>query len=132
MRKYFLIILIVVAVAAVAALGVDENDKMLKKTFYLDATYYPNKNEVQIHYLDLSDNTNSATLEILGMKESFQKKFTESEFVEIVNFDSVPKHGWKIHPIVINIDHKDFGKVNLKTEIHEEGETKPQIIFGRP
>ncbi len=129
MRKLFLIIPIVIIVIIVISLGSEEDEKTLKKTFYLDATFYPENNEVQIYYLDSSNKTNSAILEILGMKESFQKRFTKSEFMETVYFDSTPKHGWKIHPIVLKVDHEDFGEVGLKTEIHNEGDPIPQTIF---
>lgn len=131
MKKYFLIIPIAVILIIITAIGIGNDDKKLKETFDLDATFYPDEKKVHIQYHDSSKNTKSATLEILGMKESYQKKFSDSEFIEVVEFDSEPKYGWKIHPIVLNVDHREFGLISIKTEIHEEGKPPPQNIFGR-
>ncbi|NIP62020.1 MAG: hypothetical protein GWN01_11740 [Nitrosopumilaceae archaeon] len=132
MKKYFLILPIAAILIIIASIGFSNDDKKLKETFDLDATFYPDEKKVHIQYRDSSKDTKSATLEILGMKESYQKKFSDSEFLEVVEFDSEPKHGWKIHPIVLNVDHGEFGVISLKTEIHEQGKPAPQIIFGRP
>ena len=47
----------------------------------LDMLKFPMKSHILI---DKSDKTNSVTLEILGMETSFQKTFSDSEFIEIV------------------------------------------------
>ena len=60
------------------------------------------------------------------MENSFQKSFTDSEFIEIVQFTSKPKYGWSIHPIVLEVEHEEFGHVQIKTEIHE---LDTQLLF---
>ena len=79
-----------------------------------------------------SEKTTNVVLEILGMDESFQKTFSDSEFIEIVPFPNVPKYGWEVHPIVLEIDHEDFGHIQLKTEIHPMGEPLPSVIYAKP
>jgi len=71
-------------------------------------------------------------MEILGMDESFQKTFSDSEFIEIVPFPNEPKYGWAIHPIVLEIDHDELGHIQLKTEIHPFGDAIPPVIYSTP
>ena len=112
--------------------GAGNDDKeILRETFQIDAVYY-DSGHVEIHYLDISEKTNSVVLEILGMEESFQKTFSDSEFIEIVPFPNQSKYGWPIHPVVLNIVHEEFGNIQLKTEIHPLGEPKPPVIYGIP
>ena len=40
----------------------------------------------------------------------------------------VPKYGWKTIPVTLEINHSEFGKVGLKTEIYEPEQFKPKII----
>jgi len=132
-KKIFPIISIVV----ITALGLffifdsDSNKDVLKSTFEIDATYY-DAGYVKISYLDKTTKTNHVVLEILGMDESFQKTLSGSEFVETVPFPVPPKYGWKVHPVTFLIDHKELGKISLKTEIHPYGEPAPPIIYGNP
>ena len=65
------------------------------------------------------------------MDESFQKTFSDSEFIEIVPFPNIPKYGWAIHPIVLEIDHEELGHIQLKTEIHFSDEPIPTVIYAR-
>ena len=109
----------------------DQNNEVLKRTFQIEAVYY-DTGHVEVSYLDKSSQTNSVDLEILGMEKSFHKSFTDSQFVEIVPFPNIPKYGWAIHPVVFNIDHQKFGKIQLKTEIHELGQPIPPVIYGVP
>lgn len=111
--------------------GGDQNNEVLKQTFQIEAVYY-DTGHVEVSYLDKSSQTNSVDLEILGMEKSFHKSFTDSQFVEVVPFPNVPKYGWAIHPVVFNIDHQKFGKIQLKTEIHELGQPIPPVIYGVP
>ncbi len=105
------------------------DDKQLANTFDVDAIYFENEGIVEISFHDNSQKTNSVTLEILGMEDSFQKTFEGNNFVERVQFVSPPKHGWKIHPITLIVDHQEFGQIGIKTEIHSENELDPPIIF---
>ena len=129
----------VVTVLAILLLtGSDsDDDKILKSTFSINAVYFPNteNNEdgyIQINFKDKSEKTNAVILEVLGMDESFQKTILSSEFEETISFPTPPKYGWEIHPITLLIDHEDFGKISMKTEIRPSGETAAPIIYGKP
>ncbi len=110
--------------------GGDDDKDILRETFTLEAIYY-DSGHVEISYLDKSDKTTKVVLEVLGMEESFQKSFTDSEFIEIVPFPHEPKYGWAVNPIVLEIDHEEFGHVQLKTEIHSLGDSVPVVIYSR-
>lgn len=117
--------------------GGNQNEEVLKSTFYVDAIYVENSessnsNYIQITFEDKSQKTNAVVLEVLGMEESFQKTYLESEFVETIMFPAPPKYGWEIHPVTLLIDHEELGKVSIKTEIRPEGETSAPIIYGKP
>ena len=126
----FLGIFTILAIVFLTGGGTDDKD-VLRQTFQVDAVYY-DTGHAEISYYDKSDKTNSVVMEILGMDESFQKTFSDSEFIEIVPFPNVPKYGWSVHPIVLEIDHEELGHVQLKTEIHLIDETAPPIIYSRP
>jgi hypothetical protein len=111
--------------------GATDDKDPLRENFKINAIYY-DTGYVEVSYLDKSDKTNSVTLEILGMETSFQKTFSDSEFIEIVQFPNVPKYGWEIHPIVMEIEHDEFGHVQLKTEIHELNSPTPNTIYSTP
>ena len=123
-------IITVFALVFLAGGGTDDKD-ILRQTFQIDAVYY-DSGHVEISYFDKSGKTNSVVMEILGMEESFQKTFSNSEFIEIVPFPNIPKYGWPIHPVVLEINHKEFGHIQLKTEIHPLGEPVPPVIYSRP
>ena len=123
-------IITVLAIIFLVGGGTDDKD-ILRQTFQIDAVYY-DSGYVEISYFDTSDKTNSVVMEILGMEESFQKTFSDSEFIEIVPFPNIPKYGWPIHPVVLEIDHTEFGHIQLKTEIHPLGEPVPPVIYSRP
>ena len=113
-------------------LGAGTDDKeILRQTFQIEAIYY-DSGHVEVSYLDKSGNTDSVVMEILGMDKSFQKTFTDSEFIEIVPFPNKPKYGWAIHPVVLEIEHEEFGHIQLKTEIHPLGDPVPPVIYARP
>ena len=95
----------------------------------MDAIYEPGNNIVKIIYSDNSKMTSLVVLEILGMEETFHKKFSEQSFVEIIKFDSVPKYGWATMPVTFFLEHEEFGLVGLKTEIHLNDEPKPKVIY---
>jgi len=120
----------VLAIIFLAGGGTDDKD-VLRQTFQIDAVYY-DSGHVEISYFDKSGKTNSVVMEILGMEESFQKTFLDSKFIEIVPFPNIPKYGWPIHPVVLEINHKEFGHIQLKTEIHPLGEPVPPVIYSRP
>jgi hypothetical protein len=111
--------------------GATDDKDPLRENFKINAIYY-DTGYVEVSYLDKSDKTNSVTLEILGMETSFQKTFSDSEFIEIIQFPNIPKYGWEIHPIVMEIEHEEFGHIQLKTEIHELNDPSPNTIYSTP
>ena len=126
----FLGVFTVIALIFLTGGGNDDKDE-IRQTLQIEAVYY-DSGHVEISYYDNSDQTDSVVLEILGMDDSFQKTFHDSEFIEIVPFANVPKYGWAIHPIVMEVEHEEFGHVQLKTEIHSIGEPVPNIIYSKP
>ena len=111
--------------------GASDDKDALRQTFQVDAVYY-DTGHVEISFFDKSQKTTHVVMEILGMDESFQKTFSDSEFIEIVPFPNEPKYGWAIHPIVLEIDHLEFGHIQLKTEIHALDQPLPSVIYSRP
>jgi len=111
--------------------GATDDKDPLRENFKINAIYY-DAGYVEVSYVDKSDKTNSVTLEILGMETSFQKIFSDSEFIEIIQFPNVPKYGWEVHPVVLEIEHEEFGHVQLKTEIHELNSPTPNTIYSTP
>ncbi len=120
--------------------GGNDDKEILRSTFSIEAVYFDENNSdievgdayIQINFKDKSEKTNAVVLEVLGMEESFQKTFVGSEFVEIISFPTTPKYGWEIHPVTLQIDHEELGKVSLKTEIRPSGEPPAPIIYGNP
>jgi len=111
--------------------GASDDKDALRQTFQVDAVYY-DTGYVEVSFSDKSQKTTNVVMEILGMDESFQKTFSDSEFIEIVPFPNEPKYGWAIHPIVLEIDHDELGHIQLKTEIHPFGDAIPPVIYSTP
>jgi len=118
---------IVISVTSDSAL----DESTISQTIFVDAVYEPKNKIVRITYNDNSEMTNLITLEILGMEKTFHKEFLQSSFVETVKINFKPKYGWSTTPIVFSINHDEFGKIELKTEIYEQGESKPRIIYSK-
>ena len=120
---------VVTVLALVFLTGGGNDDKeVLRQTLQVDAVYYES-GHVEVSFFDKSKKTTGVVMEILGMEESFQKEFTDFEFIEIVPFPNVPKYGWSIHPVVLEVEHEEFGHVQIKTEIHPLDEPAPPIIY---
>ena len=118
---------IVISVTSDSAL----DESTISQTIFVDAVYEPKNKIVRITYNDNSEMTNLITLEILGMEKTFHKEFSQSSFVETIEINSEPKYGWSTTPVVFSINHDEFGKIGLKTEIYEYGELKPRIIYSK-
>jgi len=118
---------IVISITSDSAL----DESTISQTIFVDAVYEPKNKIVRITYNDNSEMTNLITLEILGMEKTFHKEFSQSSFVETVKINSEPKYGWSTTPVVFSINHDEFGKIGLKTEIYEQGELKPRIIYSK-
>ena len=118
---------IVISITSDSAL----DESTISQTIFVDAVYEPKNKIVRITYNDNSEMTNLITLEVLGMEKTFHKEFSQSSFVETVKINSEPKYGWSTTPVVFSINHDEFGKIELKTEIYEQGELKPRIIYSK-
>ena len=126
----FLGIFTILAIVFLTSGGIDDEDE-LRQTLQIDAVYN-DTGHIKISYNDKSEKTILVVMEILGMEKSFQKTFYDSHFIEIVPFPNVPKYGWAIHPVVLEIDNEKFGHVQLKTEIHMLGDPAPPVIYSKP
>ena len=107
------------------------DESIISQTIFVDTVYEPENNLVKITYNDNSKKTNLVTLEILGMEQTFHKEFSQNSFVEIVQINSEPKYGWSTMPVVFYVNHDEFGKIELKTEIYQMDESKPRIIYSK-
>ncbi len=107
------------------------DESIISQTIFVDTVYEPENNLVKITYNDNSKKTNLVTLEILGMEQTFHKEFSQNSFVEIIQINSEPKYGWSTMPVVFSINHDEFGKIGLKTEIYQMDESKPRIIYSK-
>ena len=123
------IIIIIIVISGTFDFALDEST--ISQTISVDAVYDPKNNLVKITYTDESDKTNLVTLEILGMEKTFHKEFSQSSFVETVPMNSEPKYGWSTMPVVFSINHDEFGKIGLKTEIYQQDESKPKVIYSK-
>jgi len=124
-----IIAVIAIVLSITSNSAVDEST--ISQTIFVDTVYDPKNKIVKITYNDDSKKTNLVTLEILGMEETFHKEFSRSSFVETVQINSEPKYGWSTIPVVFSINHDEFGMIGLKTEIYEQGESKPRIIYSK-
>ena len=122
-----LIIILIIVFTASSDSGLDES--MISQTIFVDAVYEPENNIVRIKYVDSSEMTRLVTLEILGMEKTFHKELLQQSFVEIVQISSIPQYGWATMPVIFTLDHEEFGKISLKTEIHLSDEMKPRVIY---
>ena len=134
MNRKIIVVALIIAIAAIVISVTSDSaldESTISQTIFVDAIYDPKNKIVKIMYNDNSKKTNLATLEILGMEKTFHKEFSQSSFVETVKINSEPKYGWSTTPIVFSINHDQFGKIGLKTEIYEQGESKPRIIYSK-
>jgi len=65
------------------------------------------------------------------MEKTFHKEFLQQSFVETVQISSIPQYGWATMPVIFTLDHEEFGKISLKTEIHLSDEMKPRVIYSK-
>jgi len=130
--KNFIIILIAtISVSTVIILNpLSENTDFSNFTF--DAVYQKDSNSVSITFVDTNKKSSFVVLEILGMENTFHEEFEiyDSKFTKLVPLDKVPKYGWKTTPVTLEITYDD-SVVYMKTEIHNEDEISPVVIFGQ-
>jgi hypothetical protein len=118
---------IVISITSDSAL----DESTISQIIFVDAVYEPKNKIVRITYNDNSEMTNLIILEVLGMEKTFHKEFSQSSLVETIEINFEPKYGWSTTPVVFSINHDEFGKIELKTEIYEQGESKPRIIYSK-
>ena len=123
------IAIISIVLSATSNSALDEST--ISQTIFVDAVYESKSSIVKITYNDNSEKTNLVTLEILGMEETFHREYARNSFVETAQINSEPKYGWSSTPVVFSINHNEFGKIEIKTEIYEQGESKPRIIYSK-
>jgi len=134
MNKKVIVLASVIAIITIV-LSITSNptldESIISQTIFVDAVYEPKNKIVKITYRDNSEKTGIVILEILGMEKTFHKEFSRSSFVETIQISSVPKYGWSTTPVVFSVNHDEFGKIGLKTEIYQQDETKPRIIYSK-
>ena len=123
------IMAIIIVISGIFDSSLDKST--ISQTIFVDAIYEPKSNLVKISYSDNSEKTKLVTLEILGMEKTFHKEFSQNSFVETVQINFEPKYGWATMPVTFSIDHEEFGKIGLKTEIHQQDETKPRVVYSK-
>ena len=109
----------------------DSDNSVILDQIEFDAVYLESENFIKISFDDKSKNTKSAILEILGLDVTYHKEYIfndESSFIEMVYLEKIPKYGWETTPVTLEINHSQFGKIGLKTEIYEQGDSIPKII----
>ena len=129
--KNFLTILIAtIAVSLLIILNPFSDDELDFSHFTFDAVYMEDINSIIITFSDTTGKSSFAILEILGMDTTYHKEFEiiDSEFSKIIPLEKIPKYGWKTTPVTLEIMYGDT-VVKMKTEIHEDGNTPPEIIF---
>jgi len=130
-RNFLVILIATISVSVVILLNSNyENEDFDNFTF--DAVYLKDSNSVLITFDDTNQKSSFAILEILGMEKTFHEEFTisDSNFSKLVPIDNIPKYGWKTTPVTLEITY-DESVVYMKTEIHEEDQISPTVIFGK-
>ena len=130
--KNFIIILIAtISVSAVIILNPFSGNTDFSN-FTFDAVYQKDSNSISITFVDANEKSSFAVLEILCMENTFHEEFEiyDSKFTKLVSLDKDPKYGWKTTPVTLKITY-DESVVYMKTEIHNEDQISPIVIFGK-
>ena len=130
--KNFLIIQIATISVSVVIILNSDYDTTDFSNFTFDAVYLKDSDSVLITFNDANLKSSFAILEILGMEKTFHKEFiiSDSKFTKLFTLDKTPKYGWKTTPVTLEITY-DESIVYMKTEIHEEDQISPTVIFGK-
>ena len=133
-KKTSIVITVAIIVAGIAFSISDQintKESHILDQIEFDAVYLESKQTVEILFIDKSNKTQFAVLEILGMDVTYHKEYIfddKSIFTEEMYLETIPKYGWKTTPVTLEIQHTEFGKIGLKTEIYELDQPKPKII----
>ena len=130
--KNFLIVIIATIAVSVAILLNPINNAADFSNFVFDAVYLEADNSILITFSDQNKKSSYAVLEILGMETTYHEEFEiiDSNFSQIVPLEQLPKYGWKTTPVTLEITYDENEIIKMKTEIHDEGQQSPEIIFG--
>ena len=134
MNRKIIVVTLIIAIAAIVISVTSDSaldESIISQTIFIDAIYEPKNNLVRIMYNDNSEKTKLVILEILGMKKTFHKEFSQNSFMVTAQINSVPKYGWATMPVTFSVDHEVFGKIGLKTEIYQQDESKPRVIYSK-
>ena len=129
----------------VLTMPTDDEKSEMSQTFLVEAKYKPSRGIISIFYEDKSKMTDKLIIEIWGLPQTYHKEFecdvdalaanAEHENVcpdfvtATIKINSAPKYGWESIPVVFTVDHNQFGKISIKTEIYETGDPQPRVIF---
>ena len=130
-RNFLVILIATISVSVVILLNSNyENEDFDNFTF--DAVYLKDSNSILITFDDTNQKSSFAILEILGMEKTFHEEFKilDSKFSKLVSLDKIPKYGWKTTPVTLEITYGE-SIIFMKTEIHNEGQIPPTVIFGK-
>ena len=130
-RNFLVILIATISVSVVILLNSNyENEDFDNFTF--EDVYLKDSNSILITFDDTNQKSSFAILEILGMEKTFHEEFviSDSKFTKLVPIDNIPKYGWKTTPVTLEITY-DESVVYMKTEIHEEDQISPTVIFGK-
>jgi len=133
-KKTSIVITVAIIIAGIAFSISDQintKESHILDQIEFDAVYLESKQTVEILFIDKSNKTQFAVLEILGMDVTYHKEYLfdgKSIFTEEMYLEIIPKYGWKTTPVTLEIQHSEFGKIGLKTEIYELDQPKPKII----
>ena len=130
-RNFLVLLIATISVSVVILLNSNyENEDFDNFTF--DAVYLKDSNSILITFDDTNQKSSFAILEILGMEKTFHEEFaiSDSKFSKLVPIDNIPKYGWKTTPVTLEITYDEY-VVYMKTEIHEEDQISPTVIFGK-
>ena len=130
-RNFLVILIATISVSVVILLNSNYGNEDFDN-FTFDAVYLKDSNSILITFDDTNQKSSFAILEILGMEKTFHEEFTisDSNFSKLVPIDNIPKYGWKTTPVTLEITY-DESVVYMKTEIHEEDQISPTVIFGK-
>tara|TARA_B100000029_G_C17181190_1_gene817034 strand:+ start:117 stop:524 length:408 start_codon:yes stop_codon:yes gene_type:complete len=131
-KNFLIVIIATIAVSVAILLNPIDEDNDDHSNFTLDAVYLEADNSILITFSDQNNKSSFAVLEILGMETTYHKEFqiTDSKFSHIVPLEKLPRYGWKTIPLTLEITYDEFEIINMKTEIHDEDQPSPEIIFG--
>jgi len=130
-RNFLVILIATISVSIVIIFNSDyENTDFSNFTF--DAVYLKDSNSILITFDDTHQKSSFAILEILGMEKTFHEEFEilDFKFTKLIPIDNLPKYGWKTTPVTLEITY-DNSIIYMKTEIHDEGDISPIVIFSK-